>query len=317
MTMFNDPKMAALLEAIVALLMAGTIAGLVLRRLAPTDAARATAQNILARTGAWWLMVIVFAAAGVLGVGASAVLFALISFLALREMITLSPTRRADHHTLFSVFFIATPVQYALVYIRWYGLFAIFIPVYAFLWVCIRSTLTGDYKNYMERVAKIYFALMICVYCVSHAPALLDLNIPALKGQNVKLLFFLAIVVELSDVFQYIWGKLLGRRPIAPHISPNKTWEGFIGGTLSAAGVGTLLWWMTPFRLWQTALMSLVIVLMGFFGGIVMSAVKRDAGVKDYGALIPGHGGIMDRIDSLCFAAPVFFHLTRYYFATR
>ena len=317
MTIFNDPKMAALLEAIVALLIAGTVAGIVLRRLARTDAARATAGNILARTGAWWLMVIVFAAAGVLGVGASAVLFALISFLALREMITLSPTRRADHHTLFTVFFIATPVQYALVYFRWYGLFAIFIPVYVFLWVCIRSTLTGDFKNYMERVAKIYFALMICVYCISHAPALLDLKIPALKDQNVKLLFFLAIVVELSDVFQYIWGKLLGRRPIAPHISPNKTWEGFIGGTLSATGVGTLLWWMTPFSPWQAALMGLVIVLMGFFGGIVMSAVKRDAGIKDYGALIPGHGGIMDRIDSLCFAAPVFFHLTRYYFAMR
>ena len=317
MTMFNDPKMVALLEAIAALLVAGAIVGFVLRRVARTDAARATADNILARTGAWWLMVIVFAGAGVIGVGASAVLFALISFLALREMITLSPTRRADHHTLFSVFFIATPIQYALVYMRWYGLFAIFIPVYVFLWVCIRSTLTGDYKNYMERVAKIYFALMICVYCVSHAPALLDLKIPVLKDQNVKLLFFLAIVVELSDVFQYIWGKLLGRRPIAPHVSPNKTWEGFIGGTLSAAGVGTLLWWMTPFSPWQAALMSLVIVLMGFFGGIVMSAVKRDAGVKDYGALIPGHGGIMDRIDSLCFAAPVFFHLTRYYFALR
>jgi phosphatidate cytidylyltransferase len=314
MTMFDDPKMVELLEAIVALLVAGTMAGFLLRRLARTAAARATGGNILARTGAWWLMVIVFAAAGVLGVGASAVLFALISFLALREMVTLSPTRRADHHTLFSVFFIATPVQYALVYIRWYGLFAIFIPVYVFLWVCIRSTLTGDYKNYMERVAKIYFASMICVYCVSHAPALLDLKIPALKDQNVKLLFFLAIVVELSDVFQYIWGKLLGRRPIAPHISPNKTWEGFIGGTLSAAGAGTLLWWMTPFSPWQAALMSLLIVLMGFFGGIVMSAVKRDAGIKDYGALIPGHGGIMDRIDSLCFAAPVFFHLTRYYF---
>ena len=256
-------------------------------------------------------------AAGVMGVGASAFLFALISFLALREMITLSPTRRADHHTLFSVSLSLPRSNTCFVYGRWYGLFAIFVPVYVFLWVCIRSTLTGDYKHYMERVAKIYFALMICVYCVSHAPALLDLQIPALKDQNVKLLFFLAIVVEFSDIFQYIWGKLLGRRQIAPHISPSKTWEGFVGGTLSAVAVGASLWWMTPFALWQAALMALVIVLMGFGGGIVMSAVKRDAGVKDYGRLIPGHGGIMDRIDSLCFAAPVFFHLTRYYFALR
>jgi phosphatidate cytidylyltransferase len=317
MTIFNDPRMVLLLEIILGMLAVATLAGIALRRFARPGAARAAADNIVARTRAWWLMVAVFAAAGLLGVGASAFLFALISFLALREMITLSPTRRADHHTLFSVFFIVTPIQYIFVYGRWYGLFAIFIPVYVFLWVCIRGTLTGDCKNYMERVAKIYFALMICVYCVSHAPALLDLKIPAFAGQNVKLLFFLAIVVEFSDVFQYLWGKLAGRRKIAPQISPNKTWEGFIGGALSAVAAGTLLWWMTPFKPWQAAAMALVIVLMGFGGAIVMSAVKRDARVKDYGQLIPGHGGIMDRIDSLCFAAPVFFHLTRYYFAER
>jgi len=317
MTLFDDSRMVVLLEVIVAILAMATVAGNLMRRWARTDAARATADNIVARTRAWWMMAGIFLAAGLIGVGASAILFALISFLALREMITLSPTRHADHLTLFTAFFIVTPLQYLFVYGRWYGLFAIFIPVYVFLWVCIRSTLTGDYKHYMERVAKIYFALMICVYCVSHAPALLDLKIPALKKQNVKLLFFLAIVVESSDVLQYIWGKLLGRRQIAPHISPNKTLEGFIGGTLSAVAAGTLLWWMTPFAPWQAALMALVIVLMGFGGGIVMSAVKRDAGVKDYGQLIPGHGGIMDRIDSLCFAAPVFFHLTRYYFALR
>ena len=317
MTIFNDSRMVVLLEVLVAILGIATIAGALMRRWSRAGSARDTADNIVARTRAWWMMASVFLAAGIIGVGASAILFALISFLALREMITLSLTRNADHQTLFTAFFIVTPLQYVFVYGRWYGLFAIFIPVYAFLWVCIRSTLTGDYKHYMERVAKIYFALMICVYCVSHAPALLDLNIPALKDQNIKLLFFLAIVVESSDVLQYIWGKLLGRRRIAPHISPNKTWEGFIGGALSAVAAGTALWWMTPFAPWQAALMALVIVLMGFGGGIVMSAVKRDAGVKDYGQLIPGHGGIMDRIDSLCFAAPVFFHLTRYYFALR
>jgi phosphatidate cytidylyltransferase len=317
MTMFADSRMRGLMAAIVAILVIATLAGYIVRRRARSDAARASAENLVARTRAWWFMAGVFFAAGIMGVGASAILFAIISFLALREMVTLSPTRRADHQTLFSVFFVVTPIQYIFVYGRWYGLFAIFIPVYVFLWVCIRSTLTGDYKNYMERVAKIYFALMICVYCVSHAPALLDLDIPAFQDQNVKLLFFLAIVVEFSDVLQYVWGKLLGRHQVAPHISPNKTWEGLIGGTVSAAGAGTLLWWMTPFRPWQAALMSVVIVLMGFGGGIVMSAVKRDAGVKDYGQLIPGHGGIVDRIDSLCFAAPVFFHLTRYYFAVR
>jgi len=317
MTMLGDPKMRELLAALVVLLAAATIAGSVLRRRARTDSARASAENLVARTRAWWVMATVFIGAGIAGAGAASILFALISFLALREMITLSPTRHGDHHTLFSVFFIATPIQYVFVYMRWYGMFAIFIPVYAFLWICIRSTFTEDYKNYMERVAKIYFALMICVYCVSHAPALLDLRIPGFGDGNVKLLLFLAIVVQLSYVMQYVWGKTLGAHKIVPRLSPNKTWEGFIGGALSAAAAGTMMWWMTPFRPWQASLMSTVIVLMGFGGGVVMSAVKRDAGVKDYGHLIPGHGGIMDRIDSLCFAAPVFFHLTRYYFALR
>jgi phosphatidate cytidylyltransferase len=155
---------------------------------------------------------------------------------------------------------------------------------------------------------------MVCVYCVSHAPALLLLRVRGYAGQNAKLLLFLVIVVQGSDVLQYVWGKLLGRRPIAPTVSPNKTWEGFLGGVASATLVGTGLWWATPFAPWQAALMALVIALMGFAGGLTMSAIKRDRGVKDFGALISGHGGVLDRIDSLCFAAPVFFHLTRFFF---
>jgi phosphatidate cytidylyltransferase len=156
---------------------------------------------------------------------------------------------------------------------------------------------------------------MVCVYCVSHAPALLVLDIPGYREQNAKLLFFLVLVVQISDVLQYVWGKTLGRHKIAPHVSPNKTVEGFVGGILSATAVGTALWWATPFKPLQAAGMSLVITLMGFAGGLVMSAIKRDRGVKDYGTLIEGHGGVMDRIDSICFAAPIFFHLTRHYFA--
>ena len=154
---------------------------------------------------------------------------------------------------------------------------------------------------------------MICVYCISHAPALLMLNL----GPQVhawKLLAFLVIVVQMSDVFQYIWGKLTGRHKIAPTISPNKTVEGFIGGVLTATALGTALWWATPFNPWQAASMSLIITLLGFLGGLTMSAIKRDRGVKDYGSMIEGHGGVLDRIDSLCFAGPVFFHLCRYYF---
>lgn len=161
----------------------------------------------------------------------------------------------------------------------------------------------------------IQWTLMICVYAVSHAPALLLLDILGYGGREALLLLFLALVVQLSDVFQYTWGKLVGRHPIAPRVSPNKTWEGFVGGAACATLVGTALYWATPFSPLEAAAMSLAMVLVGFLGGLVMAAIKRDRGVKDYGTLLPGHGGVLDRIDSLTFAAPVFFHLTRYFFA--
>ncbi len=243
------------------------------------------------------------------------VLFGILSFLGLREFITLTPTRPGDHRTLFWLFFVITPVQYWLIASGRYGLFVVFIPVYAFLFIPLRSALSGDCECFLERTAKIQWALMVCVYCVSHAPALLFLNIPGYEGQNAKQLVYLVTVVQLSDVFQYVWGKTLGRHRLAPHVSPNKTWEGLIGGVATATALGTALWWATPFTPWQSAGMSLVITILGFAGGLVMSAIKRDRGIKDYGNLIEGHGGVMDRIDSICFSAPMFFHLTRYFFS--
>jgi phosphatidate cytidylyltransferase len=232
----------------------------------------------------------------------------------LREFITLTPTHRGDHRALFWIFFVFTPLQYVLIWKQWYGLFSILIPVYAFLYIPIRVSMAGDTSQFLERTAKIQWGLMVCVFCLSHAPALLILRIPGYEGQNAKLVFFLILVAQLSDVFQYVWGKLLGKRRIAPNVSPNKTWEGLIGGGLTAVGLGTALHGVTPFTPLQAAGLSALIVLMGFWGGLTMSAIKRDRGVKDYGSIIMGHGGVMDRIDSICFAAPIFFHVTRYFF---
>jgi phosphatidate cytidylyltransferase len=140
------------------------------------------------------------------------------------------------------------------------------------------------------------------------------LSIPGFEGKDARLLFYLVLVAQMSDVLKYVWGKLIGRHKIVPKVSPNKTWEGFFGGVLTATALGAALWWVTPFTPLEAAGMSLVIALLGAAGGLVMSAIKRDAGVKDFGATIEGHGGMLDRIDSLCFAAPIFFHLVRYYF---
>jgi phosphatidate cytidylyltransferase len=314
MTLRLDPELLWLFGGVLALLVIASTIGAVLRRRTTSDMGRATVDNLVARIRAWWAMCAIFALTLAVGATGSLVLFGLLSFLALREFVTLTRTRRADHRTLFWAFFVFTPLQYWLIAVHWYGLFAILIPVYALLFVAARIAVAGDTERFLERAAEIHFGLMLCVFCVSHAPALLILDIPGYEGRNASLLMFLVLVAQLSDVLQYVWGKLAGRRRIAPTVSPNKTVEGFAGGVATAVLIGTGLWWVTPFTPIQAAGMSAVIALMGFFGGLVMSAVKRDRGVKDFGTVIEGHGGILDRIDSICFAAPVFFHLTRYFF---
>jgi phosphatidate cytidylyltransferase len=312
---FDDPRLIWLFGGVLGLLALSSAIGLLLARTVKSEAARATVGNLNARIRAWWVMSAVFALTLFVGPVGSVILFALISFLALREFITLTPTRRGDHRSLFWVFFIITPLQYTLLARSWYGMFSILIPVYAFLFIPTRIAVAGDSERFLERASKIQWGLMVCVYCVSHAPAILMLHIDGFEGQNAKLLMFFVVVVQLSDVFQYVWGKLLGRHKIVPQVSPNKTWEGFVGGVATATLIGSALWWATPFSSVEAAGMSLVICLMGFAGGLVMSAIKRDRGVKDFGSMIEGHGGMLDRIDSVCFAAPVFFHLTRYFFA--
>jgi phosphatidate cytidylyltransferase len=295
-------------------LLVASVVGLILSRTITSEGGRRTIANLNARTRAWWVMAAVFGGSLAGGLTGVTVLFAIVSFLALREIVTLTPTRRGDHHTLFWVFFVAVPVQYYLVLTEWYGLFSILIPVYGFLFLAVRSAVAGDVTRYLERAAKVFWAVMICVYCLSHVPALMTLDIVGRGTMQWELVAFLAIVVQMSDVLQYTWGKLLGKHKLAPNVSPSKTWEGLIGGIATATVLGALLHPITPFNWWQAGLMSLVICIMGFFGGLVMSAIKRDAGVKDFGQLIEGHGGVMDRVDSLTFSAPVFFHVVRYWF---
>lgn len=270
-------------------------------------------DNLNARVNAWWVMIGVIGLSFACGKGGVMVLFYLISFYALREFMSLAYTRRGDHAAIAVAFYIALPVQYFLIWIEWYGLYSIFIPVYAFLILPILAAVGGDTKRFLERTSKVQWGLMISVFCISHVPALLTLNIPGFEDRNLLLIAFLVIVVQGSDVLQYVWGKLLGKRKVAPELSPSKTWEGLLGGVASATALGALLSWATPFTPWQAALMSLTICVMGFFGGLVMSAIKRDRGVKDWGTMIEGHGGMLDRLDSVIFAAPIYFHALRYW----
>lgn len=308
-----DRHLLYLFLAAFALLLVFTAVGQVLRRKVSDTA---LVENFNTRVTAWWGMSALLSLAFLAGRTGVVLLFAACSFAALREFITLTRIRRADHWAIAAAFFLVFPIHYYLVWIDWYGLYSIFIPVYGFLLLPIIAVMRADTRDFLDRIAETQWALMICVFCLSHVPALLYLKIPGFEGGNVLLIAFLVVVVQFSDVMQYVWGKLLGRHRIAPDLSPSKTVEGFLGGVATASLAGAGLWWMTPFTPWQAGLMALAITLMGFLGGLVMSAIKRDRGVKDWGHLIPGHGGFIDRLDSVIFSAPIFFHLTRYWWST-
>lgn len=309
-------ELVRVIAGIGGVLVVASVVGWVLQRKFSPDGSNVAITNLNDRIRAWWVMAVILALSFLFGRSGVIILFAICAFAALREFMTLTNATRADHRTLAAAFFVVLPVQFYLIWIDWYGLYSIFIPVYVFLLLPIITALSGVTRNFLVRVAEMQWALMICVFCVSYVPALVNLKLPGDEGRGVLLIAYLVIVVQLSDVLQYVWGKLIGRHKIAPLLSPSKTVEGFIGGSLSATLIGAALWWMTPFTPLQSAGMSLLITMMGFLGGLVMSAIKRDRGVKDWGHSIAGHGGFIDRLDSVIFAAPIFFHITRYYWAT-
>jgi phosphatidate cytidylyltransferase len=304
-----------LLGAVVGLLALATLVGQVVKRQPHLGLNAAAIGTFNRRVRAWWIICSLLAFAFFFHAYITVALFGLMSFWALREFITLTPTRLGDHRALFWVFFLFTPLQYVLVAANRYDVYSVLIPVFAFLFIPARVALAGDAKRFLERVAKIQSGLLICVYCLSFAPALLYLKAvelsPVESTSQARLLFFFVTMALLSEALQFTWSQLYGQHVIAPTINSSRTWEGLIGGSASTALVGMLFTWVTPFTVWQAAFMSMLIAIMGFAGAMTMSAIKRDRGVRDYGTLVEGHGGVLDRIDAICFAAPVFYHVTR------
>lgn len=277
--------------------------------------------EVTARVRTWWVIVVLFGGAMLLGRGASLVFFAFASFLGLKEYLSLIPTRRADRRVLFWAY-LAIPAQYALVYMEWYGVFIIFIPVYMFFLLPTRALLVGRTEGFINAMATLHWGLMTTVFSLSHAAYLLVITLsdpprvtphwPSEQGAadpGAGLLLLLVLLTQANDVAQYLWGKSIGVRKVAPKVSPNKTWGGVIGGVATtivlAALIGPALSLLDAPR---ALLAGLIIGVAGFFGDLSMSALKRDLGVKDTGTTLPGHGGVLDRVDSLSYAAPLFFH---------
>ena len=311
----TDEQVALLFVGLFGLLLLASIV-MALRSITRDDDERFQRERPYRRDlRALWIGTVVFWLSWLSGPLGATLLFGVFSFLALREFITLAHTRRSDHRSLILAFFIVLPVQYLLVGLRSFDLFSVFIPVYVFLAIPALSALAGDPHRFLERNAKIQWGITVCVFGLSHAPALLLLEFPNYAGRGAFLLFFLVIVAASAQIAQELASRWLRRRPVARHIDRSFSYRAWGAGALAAAVVGTLLVWITPFRLWEAPLLGLVAGACGTLGEFVMRALKKDAGVHYWGnkSSVTGAVGLLDRVAPLCFAAPVFFHSVRWY----
>ncbi len=307
-----DLAVRATIGGIVAMLMFASLTVRILRLLKP----QIDWTEIIVRIRTWWIMAGVFIFAIITNRTISIFFFAFVSVLALKEYLSLIPTRRTDRRVLFWAY-LAIPIQFYWVYAEWYGMFIIFIPVYMFLLLPMRIVGSGQTDGFIRTVGMLHWGLMTMVFSISHAAFLLVLRLKDAPNEYPGPGFVLMLVVltELNDIFQFIWGKSCGRHKILPTVSPNKTWEGFLGGVVTtvllAAAAGPFL---TPMNYGQSAVAGLILGVGGFVGDVCISAMKRDLQIKDTGTLLPGHGGMLDRIDSLIYTAPLFFHYVYWLF---
>ena len=271
-------------------------------------------SELVLRTKSWWAIIAIFSACLLASRAVALSFLAFVSFLAFKEFVSLIPTRRADRRVLFWAY-LAIPAQYYLADVAWYGMFIIFIPVFMFLFIAFRMIIAQSTAGFLKSASSIHWGLMTCVFSISHMGYLLVLpkiNVGGSVG-GAGLLLYLVFLTQFNDVAQYCWGKTFGKNKVLPIVSPKKTWEGLVGGVLTTVVAALALApFLTPFDRPDALLAGLIIGVFGFVGDVSISALKRDIGVKDMGSMIPGHGGIMDRIDSLTFTAPLFFHFTYY-----
>lgn len=308
----NETFLAVLL-GLVLLSVAVTGLGGWLRRRTPDAARQQRLALVDSRLRASWSIAVMFGVAFALGTGALLLVFAVASFFALRNFVSLTPIRPADHWALVLAFYVITPLHYVLIGLGYIGTFTVFIPVYVFLLLPVVMALKRDTERYLERVAKVQWGLMICVYCISHAPAILQLGPPEAGARAPLLLAYFLLVLYAADLAQAITSALLGGTPLKS--DPNRTWAGVLVAVTVAGVLGTALWWMTPYRWWQSTLMAIFIAAAGFLGSVVLSSVKQSLGARDWDTGIVGVRAVLDRLDALAFAAPVFFHLSAWLYS--
>ncbi len=306
---FSDDLMYVFL-GIIGVLVVSTIVTAILKRRKPSR----SLHEVDLRIRSWWVMFIVFAIAIVLHSTISLIFMALLCFLALKEYFSLIPFNRAHRLVLFWAY-LAIPIQFLFIYFEQYGMFIIFIPVYMFLLIPIQAIFVGDTKNFLQSIASVQWGMMLMVFGLSHLAFLLVLPGKENGLIGAGLVLYLVVLTQANDVAQFLWGKMLGKKKIVPKVSPNKTWAGFVGGLVTTMILAVILApLLTPFSILASIVSGLYIALMGFVGDVNISALKRDLAIKDTSSIIPGHGGILDRVDSLTYTAPLFLHFTRFFY---
>lgn len=293
-------------------LAAASVAGHVLARRARGERAAAFASNWRDRVNSWWWMCAIVALAVTVGAPLLFLLFAAISLLALREFLSTAGSIFEDRYLLLLAFYLLVPMQYLLLaagQLRWA---ATAIPAFCALWFVARLLLSGRSHPWARSYLRISSGLLVCVYGLSFPMAVAMANGSGVGVRATLQLLFLLVVSQASDVFQFVVGKLAGKRKIAPRISPSKTVAGLLGGLLGTSLLGAGLWWLTPYPAWLAAILALLVAVAGFAGGLLLSAAKRARGIKDWGTLLPGHGGVLDRVDSLWLSAPLYYLATRW-----
>jgi phosphatidate cytidylyltransferase len=303
------PHVQNVLAGIIGILIVASVVTTLLRKFKP----QGKFDELVLRVKTWWILVGIFIVAMLAPTSYAVAFFGFVSFLALKEYFSMIPTRRADRRVIFWAY-LSIIAQYYWVSTAWYGMFIIFIPVYMFLFIPMRVILVGETKGYLQAIGTIHWGLMTTVFCVSHLAYLLVL--PEEKNPNgggIALVLFVTFLSQFNDVAQYFWGKLFGKHKVVPTVSPNKTYQGLVGGLATTISIAYFLGpYLTPLDSLYSAIAGLIISLFGFVGDVTISALKRDVGLKDSGQLLPGHGGILDRIDSLYFTVPLFFHYLSY-----
>lgn len=297
---------AALALPAVAILLALTILAEALR--ARRGAAAGPALDLFqTRVESWWAMVVLFTLALMAGAWAVVALFAVAGFAVLREFYTFADRAPGDHWALAAAFYLVLPAQFVFVGLGWHELYTAFVPVFVFLLLPVLAVLRGDAGRFLMRVSETQWGLMLGAFALSHIPALMWLGAP---GRGVLIIAFLVIVVQSADLVDFFVGRRFGRRRIVPALSP-KTWEGAGAGVAAAAALGGLLGGLTPFGPLGAAVLAAVGAATGFCGTLVLTAIKRDKGLRDWSHLIAGQGGFLNQLDSAIFAAPAVYHLAR------